>query len=71
MINFESNDGVNFVQDLLVRVLVQFVVVETDDNLGVVAIQCLVDGRVYLELEHLDRNLQLRILFKLFSELSL
>ena len=71
MINFESNDGVNFVQDLLVGVLVQFVVVETDDNLGVVAIQCLVDGRVYLELEHLDRNLQLRILFKLFSELSL
>lgn len=48
MINFESNDGVNFVQDLLVGVLVQFVVVETDDNLGVVAIQCLVNCRVYL-----------------------
>ena len=48
MINFESNDGVNFVQDLLVGVLVQLVVVETDDDFGVVAIQCLVDCRVYL-----------------------
>ena len=48
MVNFESNDRVNFVQDLLVGVLVKFVVVETDDDLRVVAIQCFVDGSVYL-----------------------
>ena len=58
-------------QDLLVGVLVQLVVVQADDNLWIVAIQGLANGCIYLQLEHLNGNFQLRVLLELLGELSL
>ena len=71
VVHFEPNDRVDFVKDLLVLVLIQFIIVEADHYLRVVAIHGLVNSCIYLQVEHLNVPVEHHVLFELLEELCL
>ena len=68
---FVACDCIDFVYHLLVAIQVEFGVLKGDDELGVTAVKCLVDGCLDLEVQGLDISIQHLVLVKFFGEFSL
>lgn len=70
VVNLEANHGVNFVDNLLVRVVVELVIVECDHDFRLVSIERLFYRSIDRKVERLDLLVQHHVLLELFEEQS-
>ena len=71
MVHLEPDDRVDFVEDLLIGILIQFVIIEADHYLRVISIHGLINSSVYRKVKHLNVAVEHDILFQFLQELGL